>query len=48
MEKKDVQLDINIEPVSDRILETVLGGIGDEDGISNSCSTSGCSNKTKV
>ena len=48
MEKKDAKLDINIESVSDRILETVLGGIGDEDGISNRCSTSGCSNKTKL
>jgi len=48
MEKNDAKLDINIEPVSDQILETVLGGIGDEDGISNSCSSSGCSNKTTL
>lgn len=48
MEKKnlDFALDLNIEPVSDEILESVLGGIGDEDGITNSCSKSGCSNKT--
>jgi hypothetical protein len=48
MEKKNANLDINVEPVSDQILDTVLGGIGDEDGISNSCSTSGCSNSTKT
>jgi hypothetical protein len=46
MEKKSANLDIDVEPVSDQILETVLGGIGDEDGISNSCSSTGCSNKT--
>ena len=48
MEKNKVNLDLNIEPVSDQILETVLGGIGDEDGISNSCSTKDCSNSTKT
>jgi len=41
-------LEVKIEPVSDEILETVLGGIGDEDGISNSCSTRDCSNTTKL
>jgi hypothetical protein len=35
---------IEIDPITDEILEQVLGGIGDEDGISNSCSTSSCSN----
>jgi hypothetical protein len=48
METKNANLDVNIEPVTDQILDTVLGGIGDEDGISNSCSTSGCSNTTKL
>jgi hypothetical protein len=48
MEKNKVNLDLNIEPVSDQILETVLGGIGDEDGISNSCSTKDCSNSTQT
>lgn len=48
MEKKHTTLDVNVEPVSDQILDTVLGGIGDEDGIANSCSTSGCSNTTKT
>ncbi|MBZ5489569.1 MAG: hypothetical protein LAO76_01395 [Acidobacteriia bacterium] len=48
MEKKNFALDLHIEPVTDEILEAVLGGIGDEDGISNSCSTSGCSNSTKT
>jgi hypothetical protein len=47
MEKKTFALDLQVEPVTDQILEAVLGGIGDEDGISNSCSTSGCSNSTK-
>jgi len=42
-EKLNVEM-IDIEPITDEILEEVLGGIGDEDGISNSCSTSGCSN----
>jgi hypothetical protein len=42
--KKDFELEV--EPISDEILEFVLGGIGDEDGITNSCSKSGCSNKT--
>jgi len=40
--------DIEIEPISDEILESVLGGIGDEDGISNSCSSKDCSNKTTL
>ena len=44
---KNFALDLQIEPVTDEIMEAVLGGIGDEDGISNSCSTSGCSNTTK-
>jgi hypothetical protein len=35
---------IEIDPITDEILEDVLGGIGDEDGISNSCSTRDCSN----
>ena len=35
MDKKNANLDVSIEPVADQILETVLGGIGDEDGISN-------------
>jgi hypothetical protein len=48
MEKKQANLDVNIEPVTDQILDTVLGGIGDEDGISNSCSSSSCSNTTKT
>jgi hypothetical protein len=48
METKNKKLDLNIEPVSDEILETVLGGIGDEDGISNSCSTKDCSNTTQL
>jgi len=47
MEKKK-DLDLEIQPISDEILELVLGGIGDEDGITNSCSKSGCSNKTVV
>jgi len=46
MQNKDFSLNLQIEPISDEILESVLGGIGDEDGISNSCSSSGCSNKT--
>ena len=45
---KNIALDLTIEPITDEILESVLGGIGDEDGISNSCSTSGCSNTTKT
>jgi len=48
MDKKNANLDVSIEPVADQILETVLGGIGDEDGISNSCSTNTCSNKTSL
>jgi len=48
MEKKNVNLDVSVEPVTDEILETVLGGLGDEDGISNSCSTERCSNTTKL
>jgi hypothetical protein len=44
--KKNSNLELEIEPISDEILETVLGGIGDEDGFTKSCSTSGCSNKT--
>jgi hypothetical protein len=28
---------IEIDPITDGILEEVLGGIGDEDGTSNSC-----------
>jgi hypothetical protein len=47
MDKKNLVLDLQVVPVTDEILEAVLGGIGDEDGISNSCSTSGCSNSTK-
>jgi len=48
MNQKNFALDLQIEPVTDEILEAVLGGIGDEDGISNSCSTSSCSNSTKT
>lgn len=44
---KKFALDLQVEPVTDEILEAVLGGIGDEDGISNSCSTNTCSNSTK-
>jgi hypothetical protein len=47
MEKKTFALDLQVEPVTDQILEAVLGGIGDEDGISNSCRRDGCSNSTK-
>jgi hypothetical protein len=47
MNKKDFALDLQVVPVTDEILEAVLGGIGDEDGISNSCSTNTCSNSTK-
>jgi len=46
--KKNNDLELEIEAISDEILETVLGGIGDEDGITNSCSKSGCSNTTVV
>ncbi|MBZ5489571.1 MAG: hypothetical protein LAO76_01405 [Acidobacteriia bacterium] len=46
--KKNFALDLQLEPVTDEILEAVLGGIGDEDGISNSCSTNTCSNSTKT
>ena len=46
MSNENEKLGVKIEPVSDAILETVLGGIGDEDGISNSCSSTQCSNKT--
>ena len=43
-ERIDVET-IEIDPITDEILEQVLGGIGDEDGITpNSCSTNGCSN----
>ena len=45
---KNVALDLTIEPITDEILESVLGGIGDEDGISNSCSSTNCSNTTKT
>jgi len=45
--KKNFVLDLHVEPVTDEILEAVLGGIGDEDGISNSCSTNTCSNSTQ-
>jgi len=48
MDKNHLALDLQIEPVTDEILETVLGGIGDEDGISNSCSSTNCSNSTKT
>jgi len=44
---KNVALDLTMEPITDEILESVLGGIGDEDGISNSCSSTNCSNSTK-
>jgi len=47
--KKDYKnLDLEIEPISDEILESVLGGIGDEDGITKSCSSQCCSNSGKV
>ena len=42
-----MNLDLHLEPITDEILESVLGGIGDEDGISNSCSTRDCSNTTQ-
>jgi hypothetical protein len=42
-----LHLDLQIEPITDEILESVLGGIGDEDGISNSCSSKDCSNSTQ-
>ncbi|MBZ5489570.1 MAG: hypothetical protein LAO76_01400 [Acidobacteriia bacterium] len=48
MEKKNFSLDLQMEPVTDEILQSVLGGIGDEDGISNSCSSTNCSNSTKT
>jgi hypothetical protein len=48
MKEKNASLDVNVEPLTDEILDTVLGGIGDEDGISNSCSTNTCSNTTKT
>jgi hypothetical protein len=47
MDKKNLILDLQVVPVTDEILEAVLGGIGDEDGISNSCSSTNCSNSTK-
>jgi hypothetical protein len=47
MDKKNLVLDLQVVPVTDEILEAVLGGIGDEDGISNSCSSTNCSNSTK-
>jgi hypothetical protein len=46
--KKNYDLDLEIEPISDEILESVLGGIGDEDGITKSCSTQDCSNTGKL
>jgi hypothetical protein len=39
MQNKRCNIDVTIELVTDEILAKVLGGIGDEDGISNSCST---------
>jgi len=48
MNTKNFALDLQIEPVTDEILESVLGGIGDEDGISNSCSSTKCSNSTQT
>jgi len=47
MQNKTGNIEVTIEPVTDEILEQVLGGIGDEDGISNSCSTQKCSNSTQ-
>ncbi len=38
--------DLEIEPITDEILSSVLGGLGEEDGwFSPSCSNSDCSNK---
>jgi len=48
MQKKNSNIDVTIQPVTDEILDQVLGGIGDEDGISNSCSSQNCSNTTKL
>jgi len=37
--------ELEIEPVSDDLLMSILGGLGEEDGIGqNSCSTNNCSN----
>jgi hypothetical protein len=46
--KKTYSVDVNLVPIRDEILESVLGGIGDEDGITNSCSRMDCSNKTSL
>ena len=38
--------ELEIEPITDEILSSVLGGLGEEDGwFSPSCSNSECSNK---
>ena len=38
--------DLEIEPITDEILSSVLGGLGEDDGFfAPSCSKSGCSNQ---
>lgn len=34
---------IDIDPITDEILQQVLGGLGDEDCVANSCSGNNCS-----
>ena len=37
--------ELEIEPITDEILATVLGGLGEEDGFWPSCSYTMCSSK---
>jgi hypothetical protein len=40
--------ELEIEPITDEILTSVLGGLGEDDGwFSPSCSNTDCSNKPK-
>jgi hypothetical protein len=39
--------EMEIEPITDEILQSVLGGLGDEDCIFASCSGNACSNGPK-
>jgi hypothetical protein len=37
--------EMEIEPITDEILQSVLGGLGDEDSVVSSCSATQCSNR---
>lgn len=41
--------ELEIEPITDEILASVLGGLGEDDGwFAPSCSKTGCSNAPKL